>query len=255
MCAMNREQAISRVETAAAVAFFVVYGLRLIATQVPFGLWMAHTPLTLLNILSSLVLLLPVGACVGWIKSFPRWSYPYVMHTLVFSGYMTNVSTPGFLFDGEVWGWRAWIPLAGVVVVSLLLTRSLRPLQAFVTNIREERSLLAFGFLGGMPLVMMVCYDEVDWRISLPGMVMFTLLMAGTAFLYMQRASLRTGVNALWMGTLLAIILGVWGSTAYWFLHGTANIVAGVTAGMLTSLLLFLPALISLLPQAKRPGW
>jgi hypothetical protein len=59
----------------------------------------------------STLFVLPIGICIGWIKGFPRWSYPYVGHVIVFSLYMVNVATPGFLFGRELWGWRAWIPL------------------------------------------------------------------------------------------------------------------------------------------------
>ena len=100
---------------------------------------------------------------------------------------MTNVAMLGFVFGRELWGWRAWVPLAVVAVISLLITQSLRPLRKFFTNIWEDWTLLTFGLFGSMPLVIAVVFDEMDRLYSLYFMVILTLLMVNTAFVYMQR--------------------------------------------------------------------
>lgn len=250
---MNNKQFISRSETLAAMALFALLGLELIFNELPFE-WPPPNWAHLVNrlLFVGILILPPIGLCIGWIKSFPRWSYPYVAHVLFFSLYMTNVATPGFLFDRELWGWRAWIPFAVVVVISLLITRSLRPLRKFFTNIKEDWTLLTFGLFGSMPLLIMLSFDEVDRLFSLYFMVILTLLMMVTVFIYMQRPAHRERVAGLLIGILLTITLTMAAPTIYWHNHGDTSIIATVVAGMIVFLVLFSPALISLLPRSKR---
>jgi len=250
---MNSKQLISRSETLAAIGLFVLLGLELIFSELPYE-WpppnWVRSVMFLLFV--GTMVLPPIGLCIGWIKSFPRWSYPYVAHVLFFSLYMMNVATPGFVFGRELWGWRAWIPLAVVVVISLLITQSLRPLRKFFTNIWEDWTLLTFGLFGSMPLLIAVSFDEVDMLYSLYFMVILTLLMVGTAFTYMQRPNQRERITVLLIGILLTITLTMAVPTIYWLNHGGTNIVLSVVAGIVVFFVVFSPALISLLPRSKR---
>ena len=71
-----------------------------------------------LLVISSVLALTIIGAFVivlglGWVKGFPRWSFPYWGIALALSG---------LFFDQ--WGWRAWIPVVLVAVIALLLARA-----------------------------------------------------------------------------------------------------------------------------------
>lgn len=235
------------------MALFVLCGLSLIFNELPFE-WPPPNWVRSVNgfLIVGKIVLLPIGLCIGWIRSFPRWSYPYVAHVLFFSLYMMNVATPGFLFGRELWGWRAWVPLAVVVVISVLMTQSLRPLRKFFTNIWEDWTLLTFGLFGSMPLLIGVSFDEVDRLYSLFFMVILTLLMVGTVFIYMQKPAHRARIAVLLIGILLTITLTMAVPTIYWHHHGDTNIIASVIAGIVIFLLFFSPALISLLPRLKR---
>jgi hypothetical protein len=247
---MNSKQLISRSETLAAIALFVLWGLRLIFNELPYE-WTWVRFVNGLLFVGTMVLL-PIGLCIGWIKNFPRWSYPYVAQVLFYSLYMMNVATPGFVFGRELWGWRAWIPLAVVVVISLLITQSLRPLRKFFTNIWEDWTLLTFGLFGSMPLLILLVFDEMAMLYSLYFMVILTLLMVGTVFTYMQRPNHRERIAVLLNGILLTITLTMAVPTIYWFNHGDTNIVPAVVAGIVVFFVLFSPALISLLSRSKR---
>jgi len=250
---MKSKKHVSKSETLAALALFVLCGLELIFNEVPFD-WPPPGWVRSINgtLLAGMVLLPPVGLWFGWIKSFPRWSYPYPFFVLFFSWMMANTATPGFIFDRELWGWRAWIPLAVVVLISLLMTRSLRPLQAFFTNIRADWTLLTFGLFGGVPLLIAVSFDEVDRLYSLYFMVILTILMLGTVFLYLQRQNHKERIAVLGIGIFLIITLTMAVPTIYWFNHGGTNILPAVIAGILVYLFMFSPALINLIHRPRR---
>jgi len=194
----------------------------------------------------------PIGLCIGWIRRFPRWSYPYVAYVLFYSLIMMNTATPGLLFGRELWGWRAWIPLALVVVISLLITQSLHPLRKFFTNIWEDWTLLTLGLFGCMPLLIEMSFDEMDRLFSLYFMVILTFLMVGTVYIYMQRPAHRERIAVLLIGILLTITLTMAVPTIYWHNHGNTNIIPAVVTGIVVYLVLFSPALISILPRSKR---
>jgi hypothetical protein len=250
---MNGQQLNSRSETLAAIALFVLCGLVLIFNELPYE-WpppnWVRSVRTFLSV--GTIVLLPVGLCIGWIRSFPRWSYPYGAQVLFSSLYMMNVATPGFLFDGELWGWRALIPLAVVVVISVLIRRSLDPLRKFFTNIREDWTLLTFGLFGSMPLLIGISFDEVDRLYSLYFMVILSFLMVGTVFLYMQRPTHRGRIGVLLIGILLTITLTMAVPTIYWHHHGGTPLLPAVVAGIVVFLVMFSPALIRLFPRPKR---
>ena len=240
-------------ETLAALALFVLCGLELIFNEVPLE-WPPPGWVRSINgfLLAGMVLLPPLGLWFGWIKNFPRWSYPYPFYVLFLSWMMTNTATPGIIFDRELWGWRAWIPLAVVVLISLLMTRSLRPLQAFFTNIRADWTQLTFGLYGSMPLLISVSFDEVDRLYSLYFMVILTVLMVGTVFFYMQQQNHRERIAVLGTGIFLIITLAMAAPTTYWRNHGGTNILPAVIAGSVLYLFMFSPALISLIPRSRK---
>ncbi len=250
---MNGKQLNSWSETLAAIALFALWGLGLIFDELPHEWALPNWIRSVSGFLFvGTIVLLPVGLCIGWIKNFPRWSYPYVAHVLLFSLYMMNVATPGLVFGRELWGWRAWIPLAVVAVISLLITHSLHPLQKLFTNIWDDWTVLTFGLFGSMPLLIAIVFDEIDRLYSLYFMVILTLLMVGTAFIYMQRPVHKERIAVLLIGILLTITLAMSASTIYWLNHGGTNIVPAIVTGIVVFLVLFSPALISLLPRSKR---
>ena len=250
---MNGKQLNSRSETLAAIALFVLCGLGLIFDEVPLEWLPPNWDRSVNGFLKvGTLVLLPIGLCIGWIRSFPRWSYPYVAHVLFFSLIMMNGATPGLLFGRELWGWRAWIPFALVVVISLLITQSLRPLRKFFTNIWEDWTLLTFGLFGSVPLLIEGAFDEMDRLYSLYFMIILTFLMVGTVFIYMQRPAHRERIAVLLIGILLTITLTMAVPTIYWHNHGDTNIMPAVVAGIVVFLVLFSPALISLFPKSKR---
>jgi len=157
---------------------------------------------------------------------------------------MTMVATPGFLFDREMWGWRAWIPFLVVSVIALAVTRSLKPVAKFFTNIWDDWTLLTFGMFGFMPLLAMIGFDEVDRLYSLYFMVFLALLMSGVAWFYIRADTQRRRIVALFIGITLAIAVTVIAHSLYWEKNGWVFPMQTATMGAIIVLFMFSPAVI-----------
>lgn len=247
---MDKKPQIKPSTVFAGTIFFILWGLDLIAGEFPHE-W--NIPIWVYGIFfMSTLFVLPVGMCIGWIQEFSRWSYPYVGHVIVFSLYMTNVATPGFkpfgheIFGRELWGWRAWIPLMIVALIALGVTRSFRPITKFFTNIRDDWTLLTFGMFGFMPLVIAIMFDEVDRLFSLYFMVALTLVMVGTAFVYLSGANHRRRVVVLLIGIAFSLLITSIAPNIYWTGVMDVNIIPALVAGLIVFLFMFAPSLIGL---------
>jgi hypothetical protein len=138
----DRECPASWAGTLAGVALFLILGLGLILGEIPHDWGIPSWVPGLRYVLFVGWLVFPVIVLgIGWVKSFPRWSYPCVGFVLLFSLYMMNVATPGLWIFGytfgrnDLWGWRSWIPFLVMAAIVLLITRSLRPLLELFTNV------------------------------------------------------------------------------------------------------------------------
>lgn len=244
----------------AGIFLFVVSGAGLIVGEIPieWGLInrMSNSIRTILFI--APIFIFPIFMCVGWIISFPRWSYPYVVHVIVFSLYISNASTPGFklfgyeMFGRELWGWRAWIPLMVIALIALGMTRSFRPIARFFTNIRDDWTLLTFGMFGFMPLVIAIMFDEVDRLFSLYFMVILAIILIGTAFAYMISAHHRRRAIALLIGISLSLVIPAIAPNIYWNSVMDANVIPGLGAGVIVFLFMFAPSLLGLRQKQNR---
>jgi hypothetical protein len=200
----------------AGAGLFILWGIALIANEIPpeWSIPDWFTSLVLYIFIFGLFLT-PVVMILAWCNNFPVWSYPYTVHFVIFSLYMTMVATPGLrlfrmdLFGRQVWGWRAWLPLLVIALVSLLLTRSFRPLAHFFTNIRADWTVLLFGFSGLLPLFVFIAFDEQDRLYSLIFMVILTALMVGMAWMYMISQHKRTRMLILLLGMLAVITTAI----------------------------------------------
>jgi len=245
----------------AGTALFVIWGLFLIVGEMPWewaaSLWL-HYVVGILFV--GTIVLAPLALCIGWINGFPRWSYPYIGNVILFSLYLTRVATPDFrvfgyaIFGEASLGWRAWIPLLVVSAIALLVTRSFRPLLRLFTNIWQDWTLLTFCMFGIMPLFIAISFDEMDRLFSLYFMVLLTLVMLGTALLYLRSSDSKARLLVLLSGVFLTVIITAVAPSFFWsnqegnemdfkFVFIEIIVVAAI---------MFSPALINLAPHSKR---
>jgi hypothetical protein len=197
-----------------------------------------------------------IGFAIGWVKSFPRWTYPYVGLMIFMSLYMQHVATPGLSFAGyelfgrELWGWRAWAPPVAALAAGLLASRSFHPLSELVRGVWEDWTKLTYALFGGMPLFIAALFDEMDRLYSLPFMVLLTLLMTATSLFYLQSTHPRRRLLALLLGITSILSIGFVATEVYWSAEYGANVPRMLLLlGLFTSIL-FVPAVIVLLRRS-----
>jgi hypothetical protein len=231
---------------------FLVAGVDLILGEIPHE-WGAPAWINTLQgifFLLAMLILPAIGYGTGWVMHFPRWSYPYTGMLLLSSLYMMFVATPGLRIFGytfgnkDLWLWRAWIPFLVASGTGLLLTRSFRPISEFFANGLRDWTLFTFTMFGWMPLIVAVGFDEMDRLLSLYCMIAATVIMTGTALLYLrsrnrwqQAATLFGGIFLTASGTKVV-------STLYWGEDGWVDILRAIMAGALLAAFMVSPAVI-----------
>ncbi len=126
---------------------------------------------------------------IGWVKGFPRWSFPYWGLTLVVSRLLVNATSPGLVLFGyafrpdEFWGWRAWIPEMVAVGAALLLTQSIQPLRQLVMCVWRDWTRLSFGFYGTLPVTLLGAFDEVHGEEFIVAGLSFVLALGALGYM------------------------------------------------------------------------
>ena len=217
---------------------------------------------SLVSTLFGMLLILPaLGFGVGWIRNFPRWSYPYGGMAFALALYIRSASTPGLNFFGvpifgrELWGWRAWIPLGVAFVIALMVSRSFKPFVKLFSNLWKDWSILSYLMAGFLPLLVIGAFDEIDRLYSLYFMVPFAILLVGMVLLYLRSKSARQRVLVLTIGVLAILFPSVLGSNSYWLNHNGMYLSGASRMLMLAgkiALIMLLPAWLELLRGSIR---
>ncbi len=240
--------------------FFIVLSFFLALMEIPrewkLGDWLTQSEAG--NLMWIWILFPYIGMCIGWIKGFPRWAYPYVGYSLLFSLYMTQVATPGLKFASyvfsshEVWGARAWIPFGLAALVALLVTRSLRPVAKFFVNLWQDWTILSYTLFGFMPLLIMIMFDEMGHLFSFISMIILGVVMLVTATLYLTAQTQRQRVLAMLVGIPVTVALTVLGPIIYWLPLDGVNVPMSVMYGLIAMALFLSPSLLGGLRRIMR---
>jgi hypothetical protein len=202
------------------------------------------------------------GLLAGWVKGFPRWSYPYLGYSLIFPLWLAHVASPGLQLLGhrftpnEVWGWRAWLGLEAVAVLALLSTRSLRPLARLLAGIWRDWTRLSLALYGTLPFVIWILFDEVHSPYRLPFLIVTSLALAAGALAHMRSTTPGRRMASLLAGLTVAWLVGTAGLSAYWHgfrvpgyapLHWSETALPMALAGLVVAAILLVPAVFHLL--------
>ena len=225
---------------AAGLAIFLIAGLMLILAEIPLESQSAPWVENLRNLsFWSMLLVPPAVLAIGWIKGFPRWSYPYIPLIVFFSMYIANASTPGLTFFGyptfgrQLWGLRACIPLLLGGGIAWLATRSFKPFTRFFTQIGEDWTLGSYALSGTLPLVIFIAYDEMDRAYSLRDMFVLTALMLLMALTYLRSRTSRGRRLSMGIGIPLILVYTTVSTTLFWQSLGPGNVyIPGMLAWM-----------------------
>jgi len=248
--------------TIAALALFTVAGVVLILMEIPHEWGYDELLRNLSFVFIAWLLVAAIGYCVGWIKRFPRWSYPYTTQMVLFSLFLMRAATPGLRIFGytfgrsDPWGWRAWLPAILATIIALIVTRSLQPIGSFFQNIWEDWTLGTFALFSLLPLIVFVVYDEMDRLYTLYCMVALALLMIGTVLIYMRSRTMQQRAITLALGTLLVVSFSFITIEVYWSGQGYGDfdiIRMGITILVICTFI-FSPAIIGLVQRFSSRG-
>jgi hypothetical protein len=202
-------------QAALAVLPFLLFGLANIAmkpdliplqfTGQPMWLMLLVHPFFLFN---WLVL---IGLGAGILLGIPRWSFSYISWALLMSFWMANISFNVVNFRGLM-----CLPLAGVLILTLLIRRSLQPIKDLIDRLERDITPLALGVYTFYASVYMV-YDEVHNPFLLLFMFATTLAACGGAWGYFRSALPLHRVGFLVGGLALSVGLDVWSSLTWDF--------------------------------------
>ena len=200
-------------QAALAVLPFMLFGISSIAIKLefvrisPLPFWQAFLIYPEL-VINWLVLL---GLAAGIIAGFPRWAFSYLGWALLFAWRWTNMSFYGHHLSGQI-----WLPLAAVVLVSLLIRHSLRPVRVIVNGLWRDLTLLAFGIY----ILYTSLYITADENLH-PYLVLFiagsTLAACLGTWGFFRSASPLRRVLALVGGLALVVLLNIWNSLTWDF--------------------------------------
>lgn len=177
------------------------------------------------------------GLGAGILAGFPRWAYAYLGWALLFGWWWSDVS-----FLGRILEWKIWLPLAGVMLVPLLVRRSLAPLRALFAGLGREWTLIALGvyiFYGYFALLA----DENHHPYFLLFLILTALGVSAGAWGYFRLASPLRRLLALAGGLLVMIVLGVisdatWDYRAYYGLPDSAQYTSWIGVSLYLGLFL-----------------
>jgi len=258
---MNRNEAL------AGTFFFLATGCALLIAAWPQGLIDLPSSVNSVAAMLAAYLVAVAGFGIGWVKGFPRWSYPYGAYAFVFALYWMSVATPdvtilNHTFErNELWGWRAWVPLLTVVAVAIMVTRSAQPVIRSVRDIRRDWTRLSFAIYGLMPLFVGLCFDEVSNIYEFPFTLMATVILVCGAFAYMHSRQTPPRALSLLIGASVTMAIVAVGNGIYWHgrqetwmaipSNGIQNAIdVGITGGVVL-IVMFLPALLQFFPYRK----
>jgi len=174
-----------------------------------------------------------VGLLIGALKGFPRWSFPYLIYSIVFALYISHASTPGLvvfnieMWGRELWGWRAWVPLGIVIVLILLLNRHpWQLLKSLWIGVVKYWSRLTFGLYGLLPLFILIGLDEMEDTYSFPAAVVAVVFILAGAILYLRLKSPFWRTFSLFLFAYFGILVVMATSNYYWDTHDV-NFITG----------------------------
>lgn len=206
---LNMETSFSTRTALLAVIPFGVFGL---AWALDMGI---HTPYSILTMLFLASILLMYGLLgIGWVKEFPRWSFPAIGFCLLFSVFFSHVSIPSL--SNEKLGLWAWLPLLLTILIGLMFNSSIKPLQALVKKIKDDSTLILFALYGFAPVFVYFFTDEIHSLWMLPSILLSITALCAGLYLFLKCKKKKVRMIALMLSGALSLLITSVSSYVFW---------------------------------------
>ncbi|MDR3341006.1 MAG: hypothetical protein LBT25_13145 [Candidatus Symbiothrix sp.] len=168
--------------------------------------------LSFVFIVSVLSMFVVLG--IGWVKNFPRWSFPAIGFSLFLSLYFMMVTIPDF--SPALLGYWAWMPLFITMLVCLMLRPTLKPIRQLAKKIKAEPSLIIFILYGFVPFFVSLFCDETHsiWMFFI-ALIATSVLSFGLYF-FLRSDRKKTRIILITMAALVTTIITFAASYFYW---------------------------------------
>lgn len=189
-------------------------------------------------------ILLLLGASVGLIKRFPRWSLPYLglvvaaivflylfrwkterMATFMAARFIGQTQNElGRLVLSAFWEGVVWLSLLILITTVVLIFALIPRFRHWFSHLREDWTQLSYLLYGGSMLALVMTFEE--YRFQEPYALIALLCLAGGAWGYLRNQRRLRGFLSLLAGATLAMwisAVGIWLLVPYqtwtnWFL-------------------------------------
>ncbi len=152
--------------------------------------------------------------CAGWIKDFPRWSFPAIGFCLLFSSFFMMVSIPKF--SDELLGFWAWTPFLIASIICLMFKPSIVPIKKLLKRIKEEPALILFALYGFAPFFLFLCCDET-YSLGMIFVALFsTLILSAGLYSFLRSDKKSKRLMSIIASGLLAVVLTFTTCYLYW---------------------------------------
>lgn len=156
-----------------------------------------------------------IGILIGSIGWFPIWVYAFAGMAVLFSLWWSS-STVGT--DRTLSGLLAWSPLLIALALSVLLTRSLKPLLKFLQGLLRDWSLASLGLYSVLPFAMVAVMSELPAANASVYQILAVLFMTAGAAIAGLVEQPQTRWIALLLGVSWSWVIVTLGVAIYW--HG-----------------------------------
>ena len=143
-----------------------------------------------------------------WRRNFPRWSYPWLGYTLLWTLYASGVRTLG------PYVWPTTLLLLGLLALS---SRGFGPLIALARAIWRDWTLGSLALFPATMLLSWLFFDGTPFAREVPFIVGIGLLCASASAAFVLARSLVARVTSLAMATLASMIIVFLATKAEWF--------------------------------------
>ncbi len=206
---LNMETSFSTRTSLLAVIPFGVFGL---AWTLDMGI---NAPYSILSMtfLASVILMYAL-LCIGWIKEFPRWSFPAIGFCLLFSALFSYVRIPSF--SDEKLGLWSWFPLFLTILIGLMFNSSIKPLEALAKKTKDDSVLVVFALYGFAPVFVSFFTDEIHSMWMLPSTVLSVVVLCIGLYLFLKSKRKKTRFISLMLSGILSLLVTSISSFLFW---------------------------------------